>query len=211
MTDQELRDLVAELSRTTKGLSGSHEELRKSQQETARQIKQTGKQLGELGNRFGSFTEGLAFPSMEKILREEFGINDISFRRKAYINGHILEVDVLAYDSTGEKKEVYLVEVKSRLTEDAINQMQNTIAKFPKFFTDLADHKIYGIIAAVDIPDNLRVEVLKHGFYLARISDETFKLKVPRGFNATAYGPAAKQNGHTNGRAKTKKKKTRSK
>jgi hypothetical protein len=211
MTDQELRDLVAELSRSTSELKNG---LSQSQQETSRQIKQVTKQIGELGNKFGSFTEGMALPSMEKILREEFGINDISPRRKAVINGHSLEIDVLAVDNRDENGDVYLVEIKSGLTDDAIKQMQNTIAQFPRFFPNLADRKIYGIIAAVDIPDNLRAEVLKQGFYLARISDETFKLTVPRGFKAKAFGPAAEKNGHTNGangHAKPKKKKPRSK
>ena len=58
--------------------------------ETDRQIKQVNKQLGELGNKFGSFAEGMALPSMEKdFAREEFGINDISPRRKAVLNGHL--------------------------------------------------------------------------------------------------------------------------
>lgn len=196
MTDQELRDLVADLIKT--------------QAETSRQIDRVNKQLGELGNRFGSFTEGMALPSMEKILYQQFNMDVVTPRAKARQNGHSLEIDVLAYDN-GSRNEVYLVEVKSRLTEDGIKQMQKTIADFPRFFSNLADRKIYGVIAAVDIPDNLRSEVLKQGFYLARISDETFRLKVPRGFKPTAYGPAAKQNGHTNGHTKTKKKKARSK
>ncbi|HMV48960.1 MAG TPA: DUF3782 domain-containing protein [Blastocatellia bacterium] len=204
MTDQELKDLVTELSRSVV-------ELRKSQQDTDRQIKQTGKQLGELGNRFGSFTEGMAFPSMEKILREEFGMNDISHRHKAIRNGSSLEIDVLAMDNTGERDEIFLVEIKSRLTDDAIKQVQKRIADFPHFFPNLADRKIYGIIAAVDIPDNLRAEALKQGFYLARISEDTFKLKVPRDFTPKAFGPAAETNGHSNGHTKPKKKKTRSK
>ena len=38
-------------------------------QETDRQIRELGKQIGGLGNKFGSFTEGLALPSMQKILQ----------------------------------------------------------------------------------------------------------------------------------------------
>ncbi|MEP7341285.1 MAG: DUF3782 domain-containing protein [Acidobacteriota bacterium] len=210
MTDQELKDLVAGLSISNAEMSIANAELRKSQQETDKLVRQVTKQLGELGNKFGSFTEGMALPSMEKILREQFGVNDIAPRRKAILNGHSLEIDVLAFDNTGARNEVYLVEIKSRLTDDAIKQMQKTIADFPRFFQDLADHKIYGIIAAVDIPDNLRAEVLKQGFYLARISDETFKLAVPRGFKPKAFGATEARNGHTNGQAKAsaKKKKT---
>lgn len=51
--------------------------LAESQQETARQLRETGELLKEvgrkldrLGEKFGSFTEGLALPSMTRILRE---------------------------------------------------------------------------------------------------------------------------------------------
>jgi hypothetical protein len=57
------------------------EERRKTEEEqrkTERVIRQVNKQLGELGNKFGSFTEGMAWPSMEKVLHKHFGMNDIS-------------------------------------------------------------------------------------------------------------------------------------
>ena len=44
-------------------------------QETDRQIKELGKQIGGLGSKFGSFTEGLALPSMEAIA--------VAWRRRA--------------------------------------------------------------------------------------------------------------------------------
>lgn len=203
MTDQELKDLVA-------GLSISNAELRKSQQETDKLVRQVTKQLGELGNKFGSFTEGMAWLSLDKLLRKHFGMNDVGQRRRATNNGHSLEIDVLAFDNTGARDEVYLVEIKSRLTDAGIEQMLKTVADFPRFFPQLADRKTYGIIAAVDIPDNLRAEVLKQGLYLARISDETFKLAVPRGFKPKAFGATEARNEHTNGQAKAsaKKKKT---
>ncbi|MFM7613552.1 MAG: hypothetical protein ACKO4R_04835, partial [Synechococcales cyanobacterium] len=37
-----------------------------------------GKQIGGLGAKFGSFTEGLALPSMETILHQQFGMEIIS-------------------------------------------------------------------------------------------------------------------------------------
>lgn len=211
MTDQEMKDLVAKIIQTQAETAEQMKKTDRRMAETDRQIKQVNKQLGELDNKFGSFAEGMALPSMEKILREEFGINDISPRRKAVLNGHSLEIDVLAVNNADANSDVYLVEIKSRLTNGSIEQMHKTIADFPRFFPNLADRKIYGIIAAVDIPDNLRTEVLKQGFYLARISDDTFRLKVPRDFNAKAFGPVAETNGHSNGHAKTKKKKPRSK
>lgn len=50
----------------------------------------------------------------------------------------------------------------------------------------------YGVIAAVDIPDNVRSKVLKEGLYLARISDGTFTMQTPPGFKPKAFHPGGK-------------------
>jgi len=208
MTDQELRDLIAELSLSTAELRKSQQttdrQLKESAKETDRQIKQVNKQLGELGNKFGSFTEGMAFPSMEKSLRNQFKMDVVTLRAKSRHNGASIEIDVMAYDN-GSRNEVYLVEVKSHLTRESVDQMLKTIEQFPKFFGAHRDRTIYGVIAAVDIPDNLRAEVLNKGLYLARIHDGTFELLIPRGFKPEAFGPAAKQDGKARKRPSRKK------
>ena len=196
--------MIAELSLGAAELRKSQQATDRQIQETARQIKQVNKHLGELGNKFGSFTEGMALPSMEKILYRRFNMDVVAPRAKARQNGETLEIDVMAYDN-GSRNEVYLVEVKSHLTREGIEQMLKTIERFPKFFGAHRDRTIYGVIAAVDIPDNLRAEVLKRGLYLARIHDDTFELLTPRGFKPAAFGPAAGQNGKAQKRPSRKK------
>ncbi|MGH9938801.1 MAG: DUF3782 domain-containing protein [Blastocatellia bacterium] len=175
---------------------------------TDRRINQTNRQLGELGNKFGSFAEGMALPSMDSLLRQQFGMNVVTPRAKAGVNGRMMEIDVLAYDN-GERNEVYLVEVKSHLTSEGIEQTLKRIEEFPRFFPLLADRKIYGIIAAVDIPENLRIEVLKEGLYLARISDGTFKLETPRGFKPKDFNPTERDGRRANNGARGKKPKSK--
>jgi Sec-independent protein translocase protein TatA len=191
-----------------KSLSASDEKLKKLQEENARQINRVNKQIGELGNKFGGFAEGMALPSMEKVLHDEFGMNVVLPRAKSRSNGRTLELDVLAYDH-GDRNEAYIVEVKSHLTREGIRQILKTIEEFPKFFPLLGDRKVYGIIASVDIPENLQNEVLKEGLYLARISDDTFKLQVPRNFKPKAFtangGNGRKKNGAKPKRKRTKK------
>lgn len=233
MTDQELKDLVAgvaklqaetarqmvetdrKIAETDRILKESaeradaerrkiEEELAEERRKTERVIRQVNKQLGELGNKFGSFTEGMAFPSMEKILRNRFKMDVVTLRAKSQHNGHSIEIDVMAYDN-GSRNEVYLVGVKSHLTRESVDQMLKTIEQFPKFFGAHSHRMIYGIIAAVDIPDNLRAGVLNKGLYLARIHDGEFELLTSRGFKPAPFGPAAKQNG----KGKAKKKQSR--
>jgi hypothetical protein len=190
MTDEELREIVAQTSR----------EIVRVQKETAKQIKEVNKQLGALGNKFGSFTEGLALPSMEKVFYGDFGLDVVQPRARSRQNGRTMEIDVLAYDHPGGGKDVYIIEVKSHLTEDGIRQIKETIEQFPKFFPWAYDRAIYGVIAAVDAPDNMRERVLKEGLYLARISDGTFTMQVPPGFKPKAFHPNGKAG--ANGRKK---------
>ena len=213
MTDQELRDFISELSVSTAELRKSQQETEKRQQEAARQIEQTGKQikqvnkqLGELGSKFGSFAEGMALPSMEKILRDHFKMDVVTPRATSRLNGRMIEIDVMAYDN-GSRNELYIVEVKSHLTREGIGQILKTIEEFPKFFGAHRGRTVYGIIAAVDIPLNLRAEVLKKGLYLARIHDGTFELLTPKNFKPRAFTAPTEQNG----KRKAKRKKSRAK
>jgi hypothetical protein len=193
MTDQELKDLIASLAR--------------SQAETDRQIQQVNKQVGELGNKFGRFTEGMAEPSMRKLLGEKFGMTAIQpralFRRAD--RSRSLEVDVFGYDANDQREEVYLVEVKSLLTLDGVNQALKTIADFRELGPVALRHRpIYGVVAAVDIPQGMDQAVASRGLYLARINDDTFQLLTPPGFKPKLFVHET-PNGDANGRPKKKK------
>jgi len=179
MTDEELKALVASLAIAQK-------ETDKQLKKTDKQLKELGQQIGGLGRKFGSFTEGMAFPSMKRILRERFGMNIIAPNVQVRKNGKSLELDVFAY-SNGERKAAYIVEVKSHLKEESLQQMLDILHDFPEFFADHADKQLYGILAAVNIPDNMRIKVLKSGIYLANIHDEHFELQVPEDFKARNF------------------------
>ena len=161
-------------------------ENEKRQKETDKQIKELGKQIGGLGNKFGGFTEGMAFPSMKRILTERFGVENISNRVLSRKNGDSMELDVLAY-SNRNKKEVYVVEVKSRLKDDDINNMLDDLKRFHRFFPEHNDKALYGIISAVDINEQMKKKVLDTGLYLGVINDETFTLEVPKEFKAKKF------------------------
>src|SRR2546427_8508115 len=199
MTDRELHEMLADLI-------ASQKEAVEERKKTEKAIRQVNKQLGELGNKFGSFTEGMAFPSMEKILRNRFKMDVVALRAKSRQNGHSIEIDVMAYDN-GSRNEVDLVEVESHLTRESIDQMIETIERFPTFFGAHSHRNIYGIIAAVDIPDNLRAEVLNKGLYLARIHDGEFELLTSKNFKPHAFTAPAAQNGGQKSKQNARRKK----
>lgn len=154
--------------------------------ETDKQLKELSKQIGGLGNKFGGFTEGMAFPSMQRVLMEKFKMEFVSPRVTMRKNGETLELDVLAY-SDGEINAVYIVEVKSRLRTEELNEILENLKRFPQFFPEHQNKALYGIVAAVDVPEQMKKKVLKEGLYLALIRDDTFQLDVPEGFQPKRF------------------------
>jgi len=167
-------------------LTTSQSELTAAQKETDRQLKELGKQIGGLGAKFGSFTEGLALPSMETILRQRFGMEVISPSVRVSKEGKHIEIDVLAY-TNGDLNTAYIVEVKSHAREDSITQLKSILQRFRTFFPEHKNKQLYGILAAVDMSPELRQKTLQEGFYVARIHDEVFELDTPENFQPQSY------------------------
>jgi hypothetical protein len=93
----------------------------------------------------------MASPAMTKILMQRFGMSTVAAQVRSRKNGRSLELDVLAY-SNSRQNEAYVIEVKSHLREDGLDQLRRTLREFREFFPEHADKKVYGILAAVDIP-----------------------------------------------------------
>lgn len=101
--------------------------------ETDKQIKELSNQIGGLGNKFIGFTEGIAFPSMRRILMEKFQMDVISPRVISRRNGKMMELDVLAY--AGKQVNVaYIVEVKRRLRIGRPERYFRSLKSFPRIF-----------------------------------------------------------------------------
>ena len=189
-TADDVWQLLAELTTRQSELTAAQKEtdrqLKELGKQTDRQLKELGKQIGGLGAKFGSFTEGLALPSMETILRQRFGMEVVSPSVRVSKEGQHIEIDVLAY-TNGNLNTAYIVEVKSHAREDSITQLKNILQRFRTFFPEHKDKQLYGILAAVDMSSDLRQKTLEAGFYVARIHDEVFELDTPENFQPQGY------------------------
>ena len=181
-TDLQLKETDLQL----KEVSRQQKENAQQQKKTDRQLKELGKQIGGLGAKFGSFTEGLALPSMEKILRQRFGMKVVSPSVRASEDGKHIEIDVLAY-TNGNLNTAYIVEVKCHAREESITQLKSILQRFRTFFPEHKDKQLYGILAAVDMSPELREKTLQEGFYVARIHDQVFELDTPENFQPQSY------------------------
>lgn len=184
--DRTLADSAERFKQALAESAERHKEIDLERQATWRQIKEVGKQIGGLGQKFGGFTEGMAFPSMQRILEQRFQMTNISAYQRSRRNGRTMEIDVLAYANTNVN-EIYIVEVKSTLREEGLEQILRILREFHDFFPGHGGKKLYGILAAVNVSDEMRDRVLRAGIYLALIHDESFVLAVPENFQPRAF------------------------
>ena len=186
-TDREMKEQRLETDREMKE---QRLETDREMKETGRKIRELGKQIGGLGNKFGTFAEGLAFSSIERILRADFGMEAVTPRFSVVKGGEEQEYDVLAY-SNGKTHKGMIVEVKSRLDLAAIEQMK---AKMERLFYWMPEHRgkeFQGMVAYVDGNASARQAVLEQGWFLVHVGEDLFELKTPPDFIPKIYRAAA--------------------
>jgi hypothetical protein len=133
----------------------------------------------------------MALPSMERGLRERFGTTGFAARVRSRRGAEEMELDALGYTADDDGIAV-VVEVKSRLRQDGIDQILRTLARFPRFYPEHRGKTLIGVLAAVDVPPDLRDRVLREGLVLATIRDDVFELQVPADFEPRTFpNPAA--------------------
>ena len=75
-----------------------------------------------------------------------------------------------------------MVEVKSHLKERDVEQILRNLDRFTGFFPEHKGKKLYGLLAYVDGPEEIRQQAVRAGLYTAWIHDEVFTLLPDKGF-----------------------------
>ena len=149
-------------------------------QETDRQIKETNRELNEVGKRvdglsskWGRFLEGLLVPAVERLFKERgISVEKVTQRVKINKNGDTMEIDVMVIN----REFVVLVEAKSTLSVENVNEHLEKIARFKSFFPEYADRKVIGAVAGIVIDERADRYAYKSGLFVIGQSGETVKI-----------------------------------
>lgn len=138
-------------------------------------FKETDKKIGELGNRLGDFVEGFVAPGAVRLFRER-GIEVTGLSRNVQKNheklGLGLEIDLLV--TNGDV--CVLVEVKSHLGVDDVNEHLERMEKFKPLFPEYADKKVHGAVAAMVLPEEVAKYAYRKGFFVIAQKGESVVL-----------------------------------
>lgn len=189
--DRFFRESKAENDRQLRESKAENDRINR---ETNRKIKELGKQIGGLGNKFGTFTEGFVEHAVKKILREDFGMEFVgwgSFRKKEDGGRKFEEYDMYGY-TNGDLNRGVLVEMKSKLTLEAVEQMK---AKMETLFDWMPEHrnKVFeGFITYVHLDrkyaDEIIAAIRNEGWHLAHVGEDVLEMiEPPEGFQPHEY------------------------
>jgi hypothetical protein len=183
---RELRESGQETDRRMQETDRRMQETERYIRETSREVRELKKQIGGLGDKFGYFAEGMAQPTMERLLRRRFGMTNVAPRHRVREDGREREYDVLAW-ANGKVNRVVVVEVKSRVKREAIGQLIEQVETLFDFVPELKGKARIGILSGIDWDVGVMEEAQAAGLYTATIRDDLFALTTPKGFRPRVW------------------------
>jgi len=158
----------------------TQQELERAIQEVWALFKETDKKIAEvsrtvaalIGN-WGRFVEGLIAPGTISMFKERgIEVEKIYQRVKAHKDGKEIEIDILAIN----KEYAVLIEAKSTLGIEDVNEHIERLKAFKKFFPEYSDRKVIGAVAGIVIEEGADRFAYRQGLFVIGQTGETVKV-----------------------------------
>jgi len=142
------------------------------------------REVGSLGDRWGLFVENMVAPAVLQLFRDR-GIDIRPLYRWAVsdIPGARMEVDILAVNGDV----AVVVEVKSRLSKDDVDEFCEKLQKFKEAFPERLNHQVYGAVAAIEFVQNVERYAYRKGLFVIRQCGDSVELANNAEFQPRAW------------------------
>jgi hypothetical protein len=149
--------------------------------ELKRTAERTSRAVDSLTTRWGRFVEELVEPAVIRLFQEKgIEIKEIYPRARVNRQGIAMEIDILAVDDT----ELVLVECKSRLSQDDVDEFIEKLSRFKIAFPHYKNQQAYGAVAAIEINEGVDRYAYKKGLFVIKPSGDTVAI-----INDAAFQP----------------------
>ena len=153
-------------------------------QQTDREIKEVNASIGRLGNRLGEFVEGMVKPAVVRLFQARgIAVHEVHRDLSGQRDGEGAQVDLLVVNDGV----CVVVEVKSRLGVDDVNDHRDRMSKFKRVFPRYRDTHAYGAVAAMVIPEDVASYAYRQGFYVIGQKGETVEILNDAKFQPEAW------------------------
>ena len=183
-TDRKFQETDRKFQETDRKFQETDRKFQAMIQETNREIKEVNASIGRLGNRLGEFVEGLVKPAVVRLFQERgIEVHEVHRDLSGQRGGEGAQVDLLVVNDGV----CVVVEVKSRLGVDDVNDHRVRMGKFKRVFPRYSDTRAYGAVAAMVIPEDVASYAYRQGFYVIGQKSETVEILNDAKFQPEAW------------------------
>ena len=179
--DRRMSEIAAEADRRSAEADRRSAEADRRSAEAERGMEELRKSVNSLTTRWGRFVEELVEPAVIKLFRDRgIDVKETYSRARVKRQGLAMEIDILVVDET----EVVLVECKSRLSQDDVNEFLTKLSQFKQAFPHYHNYQAYGAVAGIEVDEGVDRYAYKKGLFVIKPSGETVEI-----INDSAFQP----------------------
>jgi hypothetical protein len=159
-------------------------EAERSMAKLEKTVDRTSKAVDSLTTRWGRFVEELVEPAVIKLFQAKgIDVKEVYPRARVKRETIAMEIDILAVDDT----ELVLVECKSRLSKDDVDEFLEKLSRFKIAFPHYKNFKAYGAVAGIEINEGVDRYAYKKGLFVIKPSGDSVAIINDDGFEATTW------------------------
>ncbi len=160
------------------------EELKQGIAKLEKTVERTSKAVDSLTTRWGRFVEELVEPAVIKLFQAKgIDVKEVYPRARSKRYATPMEIDILAVDET----ELVLVECKSRLSKDDVDEFLEKLPQFKLAFPHFQNFKAYGAVAGIEINEGIDRYAYKKGLFVIKPSGDTVAIINDDSFKAATW------------------------
>ena len=149
-----------------------------------RTVERTSKAVEALTTRWGRFVEELVEPAVLRLFQEKgIDVKEVYPRARTKRQGAAMEIDILAIDDT----ELVLVECKSRLSKDDVDEFLEKLSRFKISFPHYKDYQAYGAVAGIEINEGIDRYAYQKGLFVIKPSGEVVAIANDDNFKPVTW------------------------
>ena len=157
----------------TQEIKAMFQETNQQFKETDKKFKDTEKKIKSLAKLFedqwGRLMEALVEGGvLELFKKQNISVNEVHQRVRTKQNGKHMEIDLLLENGS----EVIIVEVKTTLRPNHVEDFLERLALFPQFFKKYKTYTIYGAMTALRIDQASDRYAAKNGLFVIKIGSD---------------------------------------
>ncbi len=172
-------DVRSDQQRCTDAAAEAKAEADRRLAQLEKTVANTSRAVDSLTTRWGRFVEELVEPAVIRLFRAKgIDVKETYSRARVKRQGIAMEIDILAVDET----EVVLVECKSRLSKDDVNEFLEKLSRFKEAFPHYKNYQAYGAVAGIEIDEGVDRYAYKQGLFVIKPSGETVEIINDSGF-----------------------------